>query len=59
MVTQPSCRSTGLSSARPVRALPAASANIAAAVSAVQMMPGTSAAGDQPATSITVDCTSR
>ena len=40
-VTRPSVRSTGLPSARPVRALPAASANITAAVIAVQMIPGT------------------
>jgi hypothetical protein len=32
-------RSTGLFSARPVRALPAASVNIAAAVTAVQPIP--------------------
>ncbi len=35
----PSVRSTGLSSARPVRAFPAASANIATAVTAVHVIP--------------------
>ncbi len=39
VVTRPSVRSTGLSSARPVRAFPAASANIAAAVSPVHTIP--------------------
>jgi hypothetical protein len=38
-VTPPSVRSTGLPSARPVRALPADKANISAAVTAVQMIP--------------------
>jgi hypothetical protein len=40
IVTRPSVRRTGLPSARPVRALPAASANITTAVTAVQMIPG-------------------
>ena len=40
-VTRPSVLSTGSPSARPVRALPAASANMAAAVTAVQAMPRT------------------
>jgi hypothetical protein len=39
-VTRPSVTSTGLPSAFPVRALPAASANIIAAVTAVQAIPG-------------------
>src|SRR5258707_7661884 len=38
VVTRPSVRSTGLSSPRPVRALPDASANIADAVTEVKMM---------------------
>ena len=38
-VTRASVRSTGLSSARPVRALPAARLNMASAVAAVQTMP--------------------
>ena len=45
MVTRPSVRSTGLSSAAPVRDFPAASANITAAVTAVQMMPGSECRG--------------
>lgn len=39
VVTRPSVRKTGLPRARPVTDLPAASANIATAVSAVQAMP--------------------
>ena len=39
VVTLPSVRRTGLSRARPVRALPAARANMTAAVAAVQAMP--------------------
>jgi hypothetical protein len=58
-VTRPSVCSTGLPSAAPVRALPTASANIIAAVNAVQMMPGTECRGWYPAASTTVDCTSR
>ena len=58
-VTLPSVCRTGLPSARPVRALPAARANIAAAVTAVQTMPSTECRGRYPAASTTVDCTSR
>ena len=45
MVTRPSVRSTGLSRARPVRAFPAASANITAAVTAVHTMPAAECRG--------------
>ena len=38
-VTRPSVHSTGLPSARPVRAFPAASANITTAVTAVHTIP--------------------
>ena len=41
VVTLPSVRRTGLPSARPVLALPAARPNMTAAVTAVQAMPGT------------------
>jgi hypothetical protein len=58
-VTLPSACSTGLSSARPVRAFPAASANMTAAVAAVQMMPGGECRGRYPAASTTLDCARR
>ncbi len=55
MVTRPSVRSTGLSSARTVLALPAASVNITAAVTAVQAIPATGCRGRKPAASTKVD----
>jgi len=58
-VTLPSVCSTGLPSARPVRAFPAASANMTAAVTPVQMMPGGECRGRYPAASTAVDCTRR
>ena len=45
MVTRPSVRSTGLPSARPVLAFPAASANMATAVIAVHTIPSTEGRG--------------
>ena len=45
---EPSVTRTGLPSARPVRALPAASANIAAAVTAVQAIPSRLCPGRYP-----------
>ena len=59
MVTRPSVCSTGLSRARPIRAFPAASVNITAAVTAVQMIPVRECPGWYPAASTAVDCTSR
>jgi hypothetical protein len=54
-VTRPSVISTGLPSARPVRALPAARTNIAPAVTAVQAIPSRLCPGRYPAASTTAD----
>jgi len=58
-VTRPSVRSTGLSSAVPVRALPTARATMTAAVTAVQAIPAGLWPGRYPAASTTLDCTAR
>jgi hypothetical protein len=58
-VTRPSVRSTGLFSTVLVQALPAARANMARAVIAVQIMPAGLCRGWNPTASTMVDCTAR
>ncbi len=59
IVTRPSVRRTGLSSVRPVLALPAASVNMTAAVTVVQTIPVAECRGWYPAASTRVDWTNR
>jgi hypothetical protein len=59
MVARPSVRSTGLLSSRPIRAFPAASANMTDAVSAVQAIPGSECPGWYEVASTTLDWMTR